>query len=250
MQKSLIWILMTVLFVFLAGCDENENENEDGIIDPGEMPYNLVVNPANFETTNITGNAYFPMIPGTTLHYEGEDEDGAMVEVTDYFTTDTKDIMGVTCIVVENKEWIDGELIEETEDWYAQDLDGNVWYFGEYSQEIENGVVVSTAGSWEAGVDGALPGIIMFANPYIGIWYRQEYYEDEAEDVAQILSISESVIVPYGSYTDCLLTAEWNLLEPDVIEHKYYAAGIGMIRAVAVEGETGYENLVDITTNP
>ena len=242
--KFLTFLLFVIPFVFI-GCDENNNEQED-TTNPGDMPYNLVINPNNFEDVNITGNNYFPLIPGTIFSYEGEDEDGAVILVEDYVTDSTKVIMGVTCVVVENKEWEDGELIEVTDDWYAQDLDGNIWYFGEYSEELEDGVVVSTAGSWESGVDGALPGIIMFAAPYIGVWYRQEYYEGEAEDVAQVLSLTEAVTVPYGTFTDCLQTAEWNLLEPGVVEHKFYAPGIGMIRAVAVEGETGYEDLVNI----
>ncbi len=144
------------------------------------------------------------------------------------------------------REYVDGELIEDTDDWYAQDKEGNMWYFGEDSREIEDGEVVSTAGSWEAGVDGALPGLIMLANPIPGIWYRQEYYAGEAEDVGQVLSLYESVNVSYGSFTNCLQVAEWNLLEPGIVEHKFYATGVGLLKAVAVKGESGYEDLVDI----
>jgi hypothetical protein len=97
-------------------------------------------------------------------------------------------------------------LAEETLDWYAQDQAGNVWYFGEDSKEIENGTVVSTKGSWEAGVDGAKPGVVMQANPQIGVSYRQEYYYGEAEDMAEVLSLSESVSVAFGSYQNCLKT--------------------------------------------
>ena len=121
-----------------------------------------------------------------------------------------------------------------------------MWYFGEASKEIENGNVVGTGGSWEAGEDGALPGIIMLADPLPGMWYRQEYYEGEAEDVAQILSLDYTTTVPFGSYTSCLQTAEWNLLEPGVVEHKIYTAGVGLLEAIAVKGESGFEELVAI----
>jgi hypothetical protein len=149
-------------------------------------------------------------------------------------------------VVVRAREYEDDELVEDTYDWYAQDLKGNVWYFGEASQEIEGGAVVSTEGSWEAGVDGALPGIIMLANALPGMWYRQEYYENQAEDVAQVLNLNESLVVSFGSFTNCLQTAEWNLLEPGVVEHKFYAKGVGLLKAVAVKGEAGFEELVSI----
>ncbi|MCJ7444198.1 MAG: hypothetical protein MUO26_06665 [Methanotrichaceae archaeon] len=109
-------------------------------------------------------------------------------------------------------------LAEETFDWYAQDEHGSVWYFGEDSKEYENGKVVSTDGSWEAGVDSAEPGLVMEANPQIGDTYRQEYYEGEAEDMAQVISLNESVTVPYGLFDKCLVIEEWTPLEPNLIE--------------------------------
>lgn len=232
--------------VFLTGCDVIDGDNDP--FSPFDLPYLVNIDPSDFEDTNITGNTFFPLIPGTKFVYEGEDEDALTVMVTDSVTAETYIILGVTCVVVENKEWEDGELVEETSDWYAQDLEGNVWYFGENSREIEDGEVVSTAGSWEAGVDGALPGIIMLANPIVGLWYRQEYWEGEAEDVVQILSLDETVTVPYGTFYNCLQTAEWNPLEPDVLEHKFYAPRVGLLKAIAVEGESGFEELVDIIT--
>ncbi len=242
--KFLILLLIGISFIFY-GCDDDENEHND-LTNPSDMPYNLVIIPSNFEDVNITGNNYFPLIPGTTFSYEGEDEDGAVILVEEYVTDSTKVIMGVTCVVMENTEWEDGVLVEDTDDWYAQDLNGNVWYFGEFVENYDDGVFEDNDGSWEAGVDGALPGIIMFAEPYIGVWYRQEYYEGEAEDVALVLSLTETVTVPYGTFTDCLQVAEWNPLEPGVVEHKFYAPGIGLLRSVAVEGEVGYEDLVNI----
>jgi hypothetical protein len=124
---------------------------------------------------------------------------------------------------------LNGELTEDTYDWYAQDKEGNVWYFGEDSTEYKNGKAVSTAGSWESGVGGALPGIVMPANPVPGPPYRQEYYVGEAEDWAQVDRLGMSITVPYGSFTGVLRTLEWTPLEPGFYEYKYYAPGVGIV---------------------
>ena len=196
--------------------------------------YAPVVEPANF----VAGvdNPYFPLKPGTTFIYDGVTEKGhEHVEVV--VTSDTKVIMGVTCIAVSDTVTVDGKLEEGTVDWYAQDKQGNVWYFGEDTQEYKDGKVSSTHGAWLAGVDGALPGIIMKANPTVGETYRQEYYKGEAEDWATVLSVSESVTVPTGSYSEVLMTNEWAGLDnPPVYEHKYYANGVGNILTKGVEG--------------
>ncbi len=164
-------------------------------------------------------------------------------------TNQTKTILGVTNTVVLDTVWDeDDELVEETYDWYAQDKEGNVWYFGEDSKEYEAGVLVSTAGSWEAGVDGAKPGIIMEANPQIGDSYRQEYYVGEAEDMAEVLSLSETASVPYDSFTGCLKTKEWTPLEPDIVAHKYYAPGVGCVMEIMVEGGSEHVELIDVRT--
>jgi hypothetical protein len=239
MKKTMLCLILGCLAV---ACSSDDPLPEN----PANMPYHVVINPADFESTTITGNDYFPIPVNKRYIYEGEGEDGELVRVTEDYTTETKTILGVTCVVVRAREYEDDELVEDTYDWYAQDLKGNVWYFGEASQEIEGGAVVSTEGSWEAGVDGALPGIIMLANALPGMWYRQEYYENQAEDVAQVLNLNESLVVSFGSFTNCLQTAEWNLLEPGVVEHKFYAKGVGLLKAVAVKGEAGFEELVSI----
>lgn len=233
------------LFVLtaLAACSDDDDVVPEN---PADAVYDVDIDPADFESTGITGNLYFPLIAGKTYVYEGSGEDGEKIRVVTEYTGDTKIIMGITCVIVHDQEYEDEQLIEDTYDWYAQDKEGNVWYFGEASQEIENGAVVGTSGSWEAGVDGALPGIIMLADPLPNLWYRQEYYKGEAEDVAQVLSTSTSITVPYGSFDNCLQNAEWNLLEAGVVEHKYYAPGVGLVKAIAVEGESGYEDLVEI----
>jgi len=209
-------------------------------------PYRKEIDPADF--VDRVDNRYFPLTPGTTFVYEGETEDGEAVRVEDYVTHETKQVLGVTCVVVRNRVIENGDLVEETFDWYAQDKDGDVWYFGEDAKEYEAGVVVSTEGSWEAGVDGAMPGIIMEANPQAGDLYRQEYYEGEAEDMAEVLSLTESASVTYGSFDNLLMTREWTPLEPGVVEHKYYAPGVGLILEVMVEGGSERVELMEITT--
>jgi len=246
MKNFMVWMLVGIMFLFLLSCEENENNEES--FDFGNLPYNIIVNPANFETINITGNTYFPIIQGTTLHYQGfeEEEDSIMVSV--HFTTQTKEIMGVTCVTIVSNIWENGELSQESEGWYAQDLEGNVWCFGTNIQEIEDGGEEYSDESWEAGINGALPGIMMFNNPFIGVWYRLNYWEDEVEDIAQILSISDSLTVPFGSFNNCLQTAEWNLLEQEEVVHKYYAPVIGLIKTEMVDEEECLE-LVDITND-
>ena len=145
---------------------------------------------------------------------------------------------------------LDGALIEDTFDWYAQDNAGNVWYLGENTAEFENGEVTSTAGSWEAGVDGALPGIAMPANPNPGLQYRQEYYRGEAEDNAEVLSINEMADVPLGHFEGMLLTKDTIALEPDVLQYKLYARGVGVVLVLDVAGGSGREELVKIDEAP
>lgn len=140
------------------------------------------------------------------------------------------------CVVVDDRVFENGKLTEQTYDWYAQDKKGNVWYFGEDSKEIKNGKVTSTKGSWKAGKDGAKPGIIMQAHPKAGQSYRQEYQKGVAEDMARALKLNGSTSVPYGSFKHVLVTREWSPLEPNVVERKYYAPGVGDILEVTIKG--------------
>jgi hypothetical protein len=200
----------------------------------GEVPYDPVINPARF--VGKIDNPYFPLTPGTTLVYEGATADG--VEHDEFAVTgNTKVILGVPCIEVHDTSTIDGELVEDTRDWFAQDKDGNVWYFGENSQQIEGGLVVGVEGSWTAGVDGAKPGIIMKAHPTAGDLYRQEFSLGVAEDMGQVLSLNASVTVPAGSFAHCLKTKDTSSLEPDVVEQKFYAPGIGSV--LEIDKSTG-----------
>jgi hypothetical protein len=198
------------------------------------------INPADF--VPVIDNSYFPLEPGTT--YITENPDGSAVG-TFAVTRQTRVIDGVTCVVVSDVSAVDGELEEKTSDYFAQDKAGNVWYFGEDTATYENGHVVSTEGSWRAGVDGAAPGIIMEAAPKIGDSYDQENAPGVAEDHAQVVSNGKSVDVPYGHFDQALTTRETSGLEPTASELKSYVKGIGFVLAVdQVTGEV--EQLVKI----
>ncbi|MGH2691736.1 MAG: hypothetical protein ACRDHM_04465, partial [Actinomycetota bacterium] len=208
-------------------------------------PYRPEIDPANF--AHRIDNPYLPLIPGTQLSYEGI-SDGER-ETEEFVVTDrTKTILGVETTVVRDSVYVAGELVEDTSDWFAQDRHGNVWYFGEASHDIQNGKVVSTHGSWEAGVDGAVPGIVMLGDPRAGDTYRQEFYEGEAEDIATVVTLTDTVKVPFGSFEDVLKTEDTNPLEPKVLENKYYAPGVGVVFEELVHGEEGFLELVDVTT--
>ena len=152
-------------------------------------------------------------------------------------TRNTRLILGVTCVEVHDVVSVDGDLTEDTRDWFAQDMAGNVWYFGENSNQIEGGLVVGAEGSWEAGVDGAKAGIIMKAAPVPGGTYRQEFLLDTAEDIATDLRLDASVTVQYGSFANCLETKEITPIDPADIAHKFYALGVGNILTVEADGE-------------
>jgi hypothetical protein len=179
-------------------------------------------------------NPYFPLIPEAEYRYETETDEG-IEETVVMVTEETKRILGIQATVVRDTVSMDGELIEDTFDWFAQDDRGNVWYLGEDTKEYEDGEVVSTEGSWEAGVDGAVAGIIMLGNPREGDAYRQEYFKGEAEDLGAVLSLAERVSVPAGSFEDVLMTADENPLDPE-LEHKFYAPGVGLVRVEKVDG--------------
>jgi hypothetical protein len=191
------------------------------------------IDPANFQTA--VDNPFFPLVPGTVyLYTETLGKNSSENEVT--VTNETKTIMGVTCVVVHDVLREKGIVMEETFDWYAQDKQGNVWYFGEATKEFRDKGKVITEGSWEAGVKGALPGIIMNGRPAVGEPYRQEYCKGAAEDMGQIVGVDESATVPYGSFTGCVKTKDWSMLEPGH-EFKWYARGVGCIRAESAAGE-------------
>ena len=205
--------------------------------------YSPGIKPSEF-TTKID-NKYFPLKPGTTFVYRGKTVDAIEGDIV-AVTTGTKNIMGVECVVVNDKVTEDGKLTEQTYDWYAQDNRGNVWYFGEDSREYENGKVKSTEGSWEAGKHGAKPGIIMPASPKVGETYRQEYLKGVAEDMARPVKLDGSTTVPYGTFHNVLVTDEWTPLEKNVAEQKYYAPGVGNVLELATKGPKERLELIDV----
>jgi len=215
-----------------------------GCVQQQTTEYNPVINPSNF--VSVIDNPYYTLTPGTSYIYQSETDEGIEKDIV-VVTNGTKKILGVTTMVVWDRVWLNDKLIEETLDWYVQDKEGNVWYFGEDSKEYENGKVVSTEGSWEAGIDGAKPGIVMEAHPKIGDSYRQEYYKGKAEDMGDVIALGESVTVPYGTFKDCLKTRDWSKVEPTSNEYKYYCpdAGIVVLEVVAESGEK--TELIDIT---
>lgn len=189
-------------------------------------PYAPEIDPADF----VVGvdNPYFPLVPGTVWKYESKTGDG--VERTEVkVLNETRVVMGVTCIVVRDTVTVGGDIEEDTYDWFAQDVHGNVWYFGEDSKEYENGKVKTTEGSWESGVGGAYPGIVMLGDPYVGLTYRQEYLVDEAEDMGSVLSLNGTVTVRGQTYDHVLKTRDFTPLDPNVKEFKFYAPGIGVV---------------------
>lgn len=198
--------------------------------------YSPEINPEDF--VSGISNKYFAFSPGKKFVYEGKTEEG--IERTEVLVTnETRKVMGVNAIVVWDRVLLNGKLVEDTKDWYAQDRHGNVWYFGEDSKEFVKGKVVSTKGSWEAGVDGAKPGIVMKANPQIGERYRQEYYRGEAEDMAEVVSVGVNVTMAYGSFSGCIQTREWTPLDPGDEEYKYYCPEVGMVYEAKVGSGEG-----------
>ena len=214
----------------LQECKDQAEARLEACARLGPDPYDPVINPANFG--GPINNPLLPLIPGTTYVYVGGSESNVMT-VTDT----TVVILGVTCVEVHDVVYDDGELVEDTLDWYAQDNQGNVWYFGENTHELEDGLIVSIEGQWTAGVDGAKPGIVMKANPMLGDFYRQEFLLGTAEDLAEVTGLNESVDVPAGHFDGCLKTRETTPLEPDAMEDKFYAPGVGLV--LEVDAETG-----------
>ena len=182
-------------------------------------------------------NPLFPLPLGTRLFYY-DTEDGLPERVVTKVTREHKTILGVPVVVVLDRVFLDGVLKERTFDWYAQDKHGNVWYFGEDTKEFEDGRVISTAGSFEAGKNGARAGVIMRAHPKLGQTTAQEFAPGVAEDKGLVLDLDATVHVPYGTLHHCLKQAEFTALDPGALEHKFYCPGIGVVRERDVTGGT------------
>jgi hypothetical protein len=234
-KASPILMGAALALVVVAGCGAPSGGGEaKGRTEKAQKAYEPRIESADF--TSRIDNKYFPLKPGTTFVYKGEFHGTAERDVM-AVTDDTKRVMGVECLVASDRVTEGGELVEQTYDWYAQDKEGNVWYFGEDVTEYKNGKVTGHEGSWESGVDGARPGIAMKADPRVGQTYRQEYSKGVAEDKARVVSLNGSVEVPYGKYDRVLVTEEFTPLEPGVVERQYYVAGVGDIVEATVKGQ-------------
>jgi hypothetical protein len=202
-------------------------------------------NAKNFPQSTNINNRYFPLLPGTTFIYEATQGPREHDEFA--VTQDTKEVLGVDCVVVHDTASINGQVVEDTFDYFAQDKFGNVWYMGEDTKQLKNGTVVGTEGTWLAGVDGAMPGFVMEGQPAEGDAYRQENSPGVAEDNAQVVSLTGSVSVPFGSWQgNVLVTYEWSPLEPKVTEEKDYALDVGLVRSSTIRGGSGESVLVSV----
>jgi hypothetical protein len=238
----------------LSACGGGPARDSGNAASPSASPLpqgseEVQLDPADF-TVDIT-NKYWPMRPGDRWISSETDGKGDVlrVEVTVQDATYTV-ASGIEARVVHDLVTRAGAVVEDTIDWYAQDGDGNIWYVGEKTAEYENGQVVSTEGSWEAGVHGAQPGIAVPAAPKPGLTYRQEYLKGQAEDEGAVLSTREQVGVPTGIYTGAMLTRDTTALEPDLVELKFYVPGIGPVLTLESSGGAGREELVETNRTP
>ena len=235
--------LASGLCILLAACGGKgsteplpvSNDLGPAPFDPGE-PYEPKVSASDLSTT--VSNSLFPVPTGARWVYEAVTDEG-LERIIVAAEGETREVWGVTVTVVRDTVTLDGELIEDTWDWYAQDLTGHVWYLGEDTFEYENGIVVCSCGAWETGMDNAQPGVVMLANPKVGDVYRQEFLKDEAEDLAEVLAVNETVTVAAGTFTGCTKTLDLSAIESDVQEFKYYCPGVGNV--LVEEGDVRVE---------
>jgi len=198
------------------------------VIDLGDGgDYAVEIDPADF--TDVVDNPFLAYRPGMRWVYEERSPDGELQVITIEVLDETRNVMGVNTVVVHDQVTGEGgDLVEDTFDWYAQDADGSVWYFGEDTTSYQEDGTISHDGAWEAGIDGALPGIVMPGSPTPSdIGYRQEYQQGEAEDMGQIIDVANGVVI----------TRDWTPLDPDVIEEKTYLTGVGFVYEIQTEGD-------------
>ncbi len=246
-MKPIAVLLAGAALASAAGCGSSDEPASTGAassaLPTGTEPVTL--DPAEF--TNRIDNPYWPMKPGSRWVYRETDGEGNVQRVVVTVTDRQKTVAGIDALVVHDVVSEEGQVIEDTFDWYAQDADGNVWYLGEDTKEFENGKLVTTEGSWETGVDGAQAGIALPADPEPGLTYRQEYYAGQAEDGGTVLSVDELVEVPFGEFRDVLMTKDFTPLEPHLLEHKFYAKGVGPVLTLTISGGSDREELLDYT---
>ena len=234
---------MAFVAIVLAGCGSASEPSPPTGVDGLEIP-----------TPGLTAsdfvprvdNPWLPLVPGNEWVYQATSSEGEET-ITVTVLDETRKIGGVTATVVHDVVTdAEGELVEDTFDWFAQDTAGNVWYLGEATTEYDDGET-STEGSWEAGVDGAEAGLAMAAEPRIGDGYQMEYLRGEAEDQAAVLALDATATVPFGSFDGLLETEDTTPLEPGLVEHKLYAEGTGLVREETVAGGDEVVVLVSFT---
>lgn len=233
-------LVVSVALVSCAGDPpRSDPTGVDGLRVPTPSP-----DPGDFVAT--VDNPWFPLVPGTVLVYRSAGEQGSRTN-TVTVTGKTRTVAGVTTVVVHDVgKDAGGTVVEDTYDWYAQDTAGNVWYFGEDTTSYDGGRA-DTAGSWQAGLDGAQAGLVMAARPRVGDGYRQEYRVGVAEDRAEVVSLTERRDVPAGPFADLVETEDTTALEPGLVELTYYAKGIGVVLEETVAGGSGRVELISVT---
>jgi hypothetical protein len=250
MFRSAFALTVAVVAAVAAACGGGSSQSTQPSGSAGEAAGSTLptgseaakLDPADF-TTEID-NPWWPMAVGRRWVYRETDAEGTVSRVVVTVTDKTRTIMGIEARVVHDIVTEDGEVKEDTFDWYAQDADGNIWYLGEDTKEYENGKVKSTEGSWEAGVDGASPGVIVPADPKPGLTYREEYYKGHAEDAAEVLSLNAHADVPYGNFDHVLQTRNYTPLEPNLVEEKFYAREVGQVLGITISGGSDREVLL------
>jgi hypothetical protein len=222
------WLPALVLMTLVAGCGGGSG----GTKKPATKDPAKPTPPAASDFVDSIDNPWMPWRPGTTWRFVGKTADGTERTIVTV-THRTHLVQGVRTTVVHDVVHLNGRLLEDTFDWYAQDKDGNVWYFGEDTKEYD-GSKVDTSGSWAAGVDGARAGIAMEGDPQVGDHYFQEWYPGEAMDQGQVLDTDASANVPFGHLTGLLKTKDFTRLEPTADEHKYYKRGVGVVLEISL----------------
>ncbi|MHC4407579.1 MAG: hypothetical protein ACYS0E_13220 [Planctomycetota bacterium] len=244
MRKTSQALLLAAILV-MGGCGGGKTNPKNN--DPAEPAFASAL--FSVAPTQVT-NPYFPLRTGQTSLFQAETEDGFETIVVEVLDT-TRTVAGVECVIVRDRVYLGELLLEDTHDWFAQDDEGNVWYMGEevvnYEYDDDDNLIgTDHDGAWEAGIAGAEPGIIMKAILQVGDRYRQEYWEGEAEDMGEIVALDVLVTLENGVSYRCLQTRDWNPLELDSVEFKYYAPGIGMV----VEEKPGGGERVEFVSSP
>ncbi len=239
MKKFLTLILLILAIAFMITLSTKAILKHDQV-----AKYDPQINPSDF-STNIT-NPLFTLPIGRKLTYEEQTTGGSEKNVIE-IANEKRIIMGVETIVYRDKVWKNNQLIEDTKDYLAQDKDGNVWYFGEEVNNYESGKLVDHKGSWIAGNKGALPGIWIKSQHFVGDSYRQEYYQGEAEDMTNVVAVNKTVKTKKATYKGCVKMYDWTPLEPSSQENKYYCPEVGALVVSEHIGQGDRMELIDAT---